>query len=66
MKKTWFTQTNLTPKEADELIARYRARGETVQRTIAADPRLFDVHVLLPESANAPKQSSIYQQRAWG
>lgn len=66
MKMTWFTQTNLTAKEADELIERYRARGAKVERTLAADPRLFAVSVLLPESRKPPRADRRFENRVWG
>lgn len=65
MRKTWFYHNDVTTEEANELIQRYTLRNVPTQKTLSADPRLWVVAALLPESRNEPRASGTYQQRIW-
>lgn len=63
MRKTWFYHHDVTTQEADELIQRYTLRNVQTSKTLSADPRLWVVAALLPESKTEPRVSKIYEQR---
>ena len=65
MKFTWFTHEPMTPKEAEELLKRYIARGIRAERKLAPDPRFFLISALLPTTQYEPKPSRVYQQWFW-
>ncbi len=65
MKLTWFYHHDVTTEEANELIQRYTLRNVQTSKTLSANPRLWVVAALLPESRNTPRVSNKYQQRIW-
>ena len=65
MRKTWFYHHDVTTEEANELIQRYTLRNVQTSKALSANPRLWVVAALLPESRNAPRVSNKYQQRIW-
>ncbi|XHF49441.1 MAG: hypothetical protein PIK35_12350 [Enterobacter roggenkampii] len=66
MKKSWFTHTGLSTTEADELVARYQAKGVKVEKSLDADPRYWIVSAFLPQQASSPKTQQSMRSRAWG
>lgn len=65
MRKTWFYHHDVTTEEANELIQRYTLRNVQTSKTLSANPRLWVVAALLPESRTTPRVSNKYQQRIW-
>ncbi|EDU9146097.1 hypothetical protein [Salmonella enterica] len=65
MKLTWFHHHDLTNEEANQLITAYQSRNVKTQRTLSADPRLWNVAALLPEYAKEPRVDKRFQQRIW-
>lgn len=65
MKLTWFYHHDVTTQEADELIQRYTLRNVQTSKTLSANPRLWVVAALLPESKTEPRVSNKFQQRIW-
>lgn len=66
MKLSWFHHHECTTEQADELVASYRRRGATVERSLNRDNITWTVSVQLPESEKAPRPSKVWQNRAWG
>lgn len=66
MKKTWFYHTDCTTAQAEELLAEYRRRGVNVERSLNADLITWTISALLPESNKPPRQSRVWQNKAWG
>ena len=66
MKYSWFHHHECTTEQADELVARYRRRGATVERSLNRDNITWTVSVQLPESEKAPRPSRVWQSKAWG
>ncbi|MES0530075.1 hypothetical protein [Citrobacter portucalensis] len=66
MKYSWFHHHECTTEQADELVASYRRRGATVERSLNRDNITWAVSVQLPESEKAPRPSKVWQNRAWG
>jgi hypothetical protein len=64
-RMTWFHHLNLTTEEATNLINQYHSRNVKTQRTLSADPRLWNVAALLPEYAKEPRVSNQYQHKMW-
>lgn len=51
MKRSWFTHYGLTTKQADELVARYRAKGIKTERSLDSDPCFWIVSAFLIENS---------------
>ncbi len=51
MKMTWFQHPVCTTEEADELVARYRARGVKTERSLNPDYTTWTVSAFLPTSS---------------
>ena len=66
MKLSWFHHHECTTEQADELVASYRRRGATVERSLNRDNITWTICVQLPESEKAPRPSKVWQNRAWG
>lgn len=66
MKFSWFHHHECTTEQADELIACYRRRGATVERSLNRDNITWTVSVQLPESEKSPRPSRVWQNKAWG
>lgn len=66
MKFSWFHHHECTTEQADELIACYRRRGATVERSLNRDNITWTVSVQLPESEKTPRPSRVWQNKAWG
>jgi len=65
MKKGWFTQPDLTCEQADELVARYTAKGVQVEKNLSPDYKTWIVSARLPESDKPPRADKTYQWRHW-
>jgi hypothetical protein len=63
--KTWFVHDPVDSETAEILISRYTARNIQTRKTLAADPRLWLVSALLPESDREPRRDRTYESRAW-
>ena len=66
MKYSWFHHHESTTDQSDELVASYRRRGETVERSLNRDNITWSVSAQLPEGDNAPRPSRVWQSKAWG
>ncbi|HCB2882981.1 TPA: hypothetical protein SCR51_001243 [Citrobacter freundii] len=66
MKYSWFHHHECTTEQASELVASYRRRGATVERSLNRDNITWTVSVQLPESEKEPRPSKVWQNRAWG
>lgn len=66
MKISWFHHHECTTEQPDELVASYRRRSATVERSLNRDNITWTVNVQLPESEIAPRPSKVWQNRAWG
>ena len=66
MKETWFQYPECTTQQAEELIAKYRARGIAVERSLNNDFITWTVSARLPEGKNPPRASRQWQNRMWG
>ncbi|CAM7606232.1 hypothetical protein [Citrobacter freundii] len=66
MKYSWFHHHECTTEQADELVACYRRRGVTVERSLNRDNITWTISVQLPEGEKAPRSSKVWQNRAWG
>lgn len=66
MKYSWFHHHECTTEQADELMASYRRRGATVERSLNRDNITWTVSVQLPESEKEPRPSRVWQNKAWG
>lgn len=66
MKISWFHHHECTTEQADELVAIYRRRGATVERSLNRDNITWTVSVQLPEGEKTPRPSRIWQNKAWG
>lgn len=56
MKYSWFHHHECTTEQADELVASYRRRGATVERSLNRDNITWTISVQLPESEKARKR----------
>lgn len=65
MRQTPFVYDPMTYEEAESLIARYASRNVVATKTLAHDPRLWIVTVILPESLREPRIDRRYQQKHW-
>ncbi|EBP4366241.1 hypothetical protein ACF5F0_004549 [Salmonella enterica] len=54
MKYSYFQHTECTTQQADELVARYRARGVKTERSLNPDYTTWTVSALLPELGHVP------------
>lgn len=66
MKYSFFHHHECTTEQADELVASYRRRGATVERSLNRDNITWTISVQLPESEKTPRPSKVWQNRAWG
>lgn len=66
MKETWFHHTDCTTQQAEDLVATYRARGVKVERSLNPDYITWTVSACLPEGNKPPRQSRVWQSKAWG
>lgn len=65
MRQTPFVYDPMTNEEAEALIAAYTSRNIVATKTLAHDPRLWIVTVILPESLREPRIDRRYQQKYW-
>ena len=65
MKKSWFQHPQLTPEQADELEARYRAKQIKTERSLDNDFIHWTISAFLPEASKSPRQDRTWQQRIW-
>lgn len=65
MKKGWFIQPDLTREQADELVARYTAKGVQVEKSLSPDYKSWIVSARLPEANKPPRADKTYQWRHW-
>ena len=63
--KTWFVHDPVDSETAEILISRYTARNIQTHKTLAADPRLWLVSALLPESDREPSRDRTYENSVW-
>ncbi|WP_241008079.1 hypothetical protein [Citrobacter freundii] len=66
MKYSWFHHHECTTEQADELVASYRRRGATVERSLNRDNITWTVSARLPEGKKPPRPSRCWQNRVWG
>ncbi|WP_370607457.1 hypothetical protein [Citrobacter meridianamericanus] len=66
MKFSWFHHHECTTEQADELVASYRRRGATVERSLNRDNITWTVSVRSPEGNKPPRPSRRWQHRVWG
>lgn len=65
MKYSWFQHTECTTEQADELVAKYRARGISTERSLNQNLITWTVSVRLPESSKSPRTPRSFQQKIW-
>ena len=66
LKISWFQHNDCTTEQADELVERYRARGEKVERSLNQDLLTWTVSVRLVESEKPPRPDHRWRNRMWG
>lgn len=66
MKRSWFTHYRLTTEQADELVARYRAKGIKTERSLDSDPCFWIVSALLTENSGPAHTKKSYRSQMWG
>lgn len=66
MKYSWFHHHECTTEQADELVASYRRRGATVERSLNRDNITWTVSARLLEGKKPPRTSRYWQNRVWG
>ncbi|EAY0955479.1 hypothetical protein AAFW49_004443 [Salmonella enterica] len=66
MKYSYFQHTECTTQQADELVARYRARGVKVERSLNPDFITWTVSAKLPEYARRVRTPKSLRQKVWG
>ncbi|EMK2609345.1 hypothetical protein QU896_03180 [Citrobacter freundii] len=65
MKFSWFHHHECTTEQADELVARYRAKQIKTERSLDNDFIHWTISAFLPETSKPPRQDRTWQQRIW-
>ena len=66
MKYSWFHHSDCTTQQADELMAKYRQRGISVERSLNQDFLTRTVSAQLVEDTKPPRPDSRWRNRMWG
>lgn len=66
IKISWFQHDDCTTEQADELVEKYRKRGEKVERSLNQDLITWTVSVRLVETENPPRPDHRWRNRMWG
>ena len=66
MKFSWFHHHECTTEQADELVASYRRRGATVERSLNRDNITWTVSEKLPECEHPARTPRTFHQKVWG
>ncbi|EAA4085037.1 hypothetical protein DO628_24590 [Salmonella enterica subsp. salamae] len=66
MKYSYFQHTECTTQQADELVARYRARGVKTERSLNPDYTTWTVSAFLPTSGKPARPDNRWRNRVWG
>lgn len=66
MKYSWFHHHECTTEQADELVASYRRRGATVERSLNLDNVTWTVSVLREEVKYLEPTTRTFRQKGWG
>ncbi|TGC25854.1 hypothetical protein [Escherichia sp. E1130] len=66
MKHSFFHHPECTTEQADELMARYRARGIRTEKSLNSDFLTWTVSVKLPECGRPARTPRTFRQKVWG
>lgn len=66
MKYSWFHHHDCTTEQADELMARYRARGVKTERSLNPNYTTWTVSAFLPTSSKPARPDNRWRNRVWG